>query len=233
MKEKPIVQFTDLFFSYDKVPILENVNIKIFPGEFIGIIGPNGGGKTTLLKLIMGFLKPIQGTITREDLKIGYVPQTNRLDKLFPITVFELVLMGIMDEARWFGKFSKENKEKAYQALERLQLLPHADKTFGSLSGGLAQRALIARALVSDPEILLLDEPTASIDTETKKKIYEILGELKGTITILMVTHDLNIAIEKVERILMVEKSVSSLTPKEVCKHFGVGLYHTPLKELK
>lgn len=233
MKDKPLIQIKDLHFSYDKNSILENVNLTILPGEFIGIIGPNGGGKTTLLKLIMGFLKPNQGRIEKKELKIGYVPQTNRLDKLFPITVFELVLMGIMEEAGWFGKFSKSNKQKAYHALERLQLLPHADKTFGSLSGGLAQRALIARALVSDPEILLLDEPTASIDVETKKKIYEILGEIKGNITILMVTHDLNVAIEKVGRILMVEKSVTSLTPKEVCKHFAVGLYHTPLKELK
>ncbi len=228
MKDTAIL-IEKLDFSYDKPLILKDINLKIKKGEFIGIIGPNGGGKTTLLRLIMGFLKPTKGKIDLFGSCIGYVPQTNRLDKFFPITVLELVLMGMISDSLWFGSFPKEKKEKARLVLQKLQLLSYAEKTFGSLSGGLAQRALIARALVSDPDLLLLDEPTASIDNDTKLIIYKILEELKGTKTILMVTHDLKTAIEKVERVLLVERTVSSLSPPEVCKHFAFGLYHTPL----
>lgn len=223
----------DLEFSYDKTPILENVQISIKKGEFVGIIGPNGGGKTTLLKVLMGFLKPSRGKVSLFSKAVGYVPQVNRLDKLFPITVLELVLMGMIKESRWFGSFSKKNKEKAEEMLEKLHLTAYSDKSFGSLSGGLAQRALIARALISDPDLLFLDEPTASIDAETKQRIYSLLEEIKGRKTILMVTHDLTAAVEKVERILCVEKNVNSFSPSEVCGHFAVGLYHPPLKGKK
>lgn len=231
MRQKAIL-IEDLDFSYEKTPILENVQIQIEKGEFLGIIGPNGGGKTTLLKLIMGFLKPVKGKIRILEGKkhsIGYVPQTNQLDKFFPITVLDLVLMGMIPEAKWFGFFSKKNHDTALAMMEKLDLLEHKDKTFGSLSGGLAQRALIARALVSDPDFILLDEPTASIDSETKQKIYDLLDELKGNKTILMVTHDLKTAVERVERVICVEKSVTSFKPGQICEHFALGLYHSPL----
>jgi zinc transport system ATP-binding protein len=229
------ISIENLDFSYEKANVLENVTLEIKKGEFVGIIGPNGGGKTTLLKIIMGFLKPDSGKVTlfgagNKQCRIGYVPQTNRLDKFFPITVLELVLMGLIPEAKWFGSFSQKNTEKGLEMLKKLGMEIHAEKTFGSLSGGLAQRALIARALIADPDLLLLDEPTASIDPETKQTIYELLEEIKGKKTVLMVTHDLKTASERVERIIVVEKTVSSLSTQEICQHFAIGLYHPPLR---
>lgn len=239
MSEKAIV-VESLEFAYEKTTVLENVGFSIKKGEFVGIIGPNGGGKTTLLKLIMGFLKPDRGEILlfgsspkNERKRMGYVPQTNAFDKYFPITVVELVLMGSITKSLWFGAYPKEMKERALALLEKLQLSSYKDKTFGSLSGGLAQRALIARALLSDPDLILLDEPTASIDPETRQKIFDLIDEMKGKKTILMVTHDLKTAIEKVERVLCVERTVNSLKAQEICEHFALGLYHSPLVGIK
>ncbi len=222
-------------FAYDKLPILQKVNFQIQEGEFIGIIGPNGGGKTTLLKLLMGFLTPLKGNITLLGLdpkkarkKIGYVPQTNRLDKSFPITVMDIVLTGLVF-ASWFGSYPLSVKKEALILMEKLSLIPYKDEPFGSLSGGLVQRTLIARALLCNPPLLFLDEPIASIDPQTKEKIFGLIEEIRGKKTILMVTHDLSTAIEKVDRLLCVEREVSPIGTKEVCEHYALGLYHPPL----
>lgn len=237
---KPIIRFEDLCFSYQNSSVLDEVTFSVNPGEFIGIFGPNGGGKTTLLKLIMGFLKPSFGKIeiigklaqlARN--QIAYVPQNLRFDRQFPISVFELVLSGRLSHLPWYGKFRQEDIQIAEQMIEKLNLKNVKSQSFGTLSGGQAQRALIARALVSEPEILLLDEPTAGVDSQAEEEIYKILSELKGKITILMVTHHLHTAINQVERVLLVRKNVISLKPEEVCEHFAIGLYHPPLIKLK
>ncbi len=225
-----LLQLCDIDFSFEKELVLENITLSINQGEFIGIIGPNGGGKTTLLKIILGFLKPLKGNISFliPETKISYVPQINVNDRAFPITLFEVVLMGLVKP---YGKYTQKDKEKALQTLENLELTEHKDKMFGELSGGLAQRTLFARALVKDPDLILLDEPTANIDQKAKLQIFEIIQKLKGIKTILMVTHELNVIIEKVDRIFCVEKQVSALLPHDVCEHFALGLYHAPLKK--
>ena len=221
--------------------MLTDITFQVYPGEFIGLIGPNGGGKTTLLKLILGFLKPsrgiikvlgkVPGTQPGKSSPIGYVPQATRLDRDFPITVGEVVLSGLTFHLPWHRMFRKEDLKAAREALEKIGL-PHLWKhPFGTLSGGQAQRVLIARALVSKPELLLLDEPTASVDSQAEADIYSLFQQLKGHITILMVTHDLGAALEQVERILCVQRNVVSLKPEEVCKHFAFGLYHMPLMD--
>ncbi len=222
------IEIEDLFFSYERIHLLQRVSLKIKEGEFIGIMGPNGGGKTTLLKLIMGFLTPTAGKI-RVRGKIGYVPQVQKTDRDFPVTVSELILLGALSKTTFLGTYPIEVKEQAHQLMERLGLLPHKHKVFGALSGGLAQRTLLARALLSDPDLLLLDEPTANIDVTSSKVIFEMLKELKDKKTILLVTHDLKTIIERVDRVLCVQGDVSSFLPKEVCEHFALGLYHTPL----
>jgi zinc transport system ATP-binding protein len=222
------IEIENLFFSYESTHILQKVCFQARKGEFIGIIGPNGGGKTTLLKLLMGFLTPTSGKIRVEG-KIGYVPQVNRTDRDFPITTSELILLGALSKTTFWGIYPAEIQEKAAVLIDRLGLKNHQDQVFGSLSGGLAQRALLARALLSDPDLLLLDEPTANIDAASTKVIFEILEEIKGVKTILIVTHDLKTIIERVDRVLCVQSEVSSLLPKEVCEHFAFGLYHTPL----
>lgn len=237
--QKPSIRFDHVSFSYQGSPVLRDVSFDVYPGEFIGMIGPNGGGKTTLLKLILGFLKPSQGTIqiprekTEEhphaSLRLAYVPQSVRFDRYFPISVEEVVLSGLISKLPWFGLFRTKEKQAARDALDRMGLSHLADQAFGTLSGGQAQRVLIARALVSQPDVLLLDEPTASVDMQAESDIYALLSKLKGKMTILMVTHDLKAAIDQVERVFCIQGGVLSLQPEEVCKHFAFGLYHMPL----
>lgn len=232
----PVIKIKNLKFFYEKASILNEVHLEIKKGEFIGIFGPNGGGKTTFLKLLMGFLKPSEGSISVFGMSpkaarchIGYAPQAASFDKQFPISVLELVLMGCLSETRWWGGYSAKTKEKAKRALKKVGMLEQQHAPFGSLSGGQAQRALIARALVGEPELLLLDEPTASIDPEAEKEIHQLLMDLKGSMTILMVTHDLQAIMNKAERLLCIHREVTSFLPKEVCEHFAMGLYHAPL----
>lgn len=233
---KKVIDVKDLSFAYQDTPILQGLSFEVFKGEFIGIIGPNGGGKTTLLKLLMGFLEPQAGHIqilgkspTTIQTQIAYVPQVLRYDKQFPISVYELVLMGRLSRLPWFGKYSQQDRKAVERSLERVNLLEFKDAPFGTLSGGQSQRALIARALVSEPKILFLDEPTASVDPQAEADIYELLNSLKSSMTILVVTHDLNTAIKVVERIFCVQRQLISLLPEEVCEHFAMGLYHPPL----
>lgn len=223
-----MIEIDDLSFSYDSTDVLEKVSLRIEKGEFVGIIGPNGGGKTTLLKLLMGFLKPTLGRVSVAG-KIGYVPQVQRTDRDFPITLHELVLLGALSKATFWGAFPETVKRRANELIDRLGLAPHKNKAFGSLSGGLAQRAFLARALLSDPDVLLLDEPTSNMDGASSGAIYELLEPLRGKKAILLVTHDLKTIIEQVDRVLCVQRGVSSFLPKEVCAHFALGLYHTPL----
>lgn len=232
-----IIEVSDLDFSYEKALVLQHVNVSIFQGEFIGIFGPNGGGKTTFLKLLMGFLKPNKGKILLFDMqpkaarkRVGYVPQVARYDRQFPISVLELVLMGCLSEAYWWGGYRADAKKKAVHALSRVGLADKQEQAFGTLSGGQAQRALIARALVNDPELLLLDEPTASVDPNAEKEIYQILSELKNAMTIVMVTHDLQAIVPKVDRLICVNRDATPYKPAEVCEHFALGLYHPPIR---
>jgi zinc transport system ATP-binding protein len=222
-------------FKYQNRSILEDVNLKIKENDFIGIIGPNGGGKTTLIKLIIGLLKPSSGKITTLshdpiDVRssIGYVPQVTNVDRDFPITLFDLVLLGAISK-KLFG-YSLEIKEKVNYILNEMNIYHLKNKPFGSLSGGEAQKALIARALICDPKILALDEPTANIDMKSEQKILDLISKNKET-TILMVSHDLEIIINKAKKIIFVQKNVSSRLPEEVCEHFALGLYHKPYLE--
>jgi zinc transport system ATP-binding protein len=231
------VSFKRIFFAYEQEPVLKDVSFTVMPGEFIGLIGPNGGGKTTLLKLIMGFVRPQSGLIEvfgkppcSALAEIAYVPQNLRYDRQFPISVLELVLSGRLSRLPWYGAHSQEDYQAAADALEQVGMLSFRDHSFGTLSGGQAQRALIARALVSHPKLLLLDEPTASVDSQAESDIYKILRGLQGKMTIIMVTHNLKVAIDMVERVLCVQREVISLLPQEVCEHFTMGLYHAPLQ---
>ncbi len=231
------VQLQNVSFSYSDASVLKNVSFKVEEGEFIGIIGPNGGGKTTLLKLILGILGPDTGDIqvlgsppSASVSHVAYVPQGLRYDRQFPISVMELVLSGRLSRLPWYGQYSSEDKRAAKEALDLVGMFPFKDRAFGDLSGGQTQRALIARALVSEPRLLLLDEPTAHVDAQAEALIYSILKELQKKMTVLMVTHDLRVAIDIVDRVLCVQGGVISLLPQEVCEHFALGLYHTPLK---
>ena len=227
-----VLKVEDLDFAYGKVQILHSVNFEIERGEFIGIIGPNGGGKTTLLRLMMSLLRPKRGRVISKGSTIGYVPQAHQFDPQFPISTLDVVLMGILRRLKWYGSFSKEDREKAYLALEQVGLSDLATKSFALLSGGQKQRAIFARALVAEPEILFLDESFAFCDVPTKKVLQEELMRLntKQNMTICMVTHDLEQAVDLVDRVLCVQREVTAFKSADVCEHFAMGLYHTPLK---
>lgn len=236
---EPAVSVKNLSFSYQDMSVLKDISFDIQQGQFIGIIGPNGGGKTTLLKLLLGFLKSPPGKIQifRQNpiaarRYVAYVPQSLRFDKQFPISVIELVLQGRLSHLPWYGCFSKKDKDIALDALNRVGLSDLQHRPFGSLSGGQSQRALIARALASEPRLLLLDEPTASVDAQAEADIYHILKKLQGDITILMVTHNLQAAIELVENVICVQHTAFTLDPQQVCEHYTFGLYHAPLIKL-
>lgn len=194
----PIVEIKNVAFAYNGVPVLENVSLDIKQGDFIAMIGPNGGGKTTLLKLVLGLLKPDRGHILvggqssrRASSSIGYVPQDVDINRNFPITVMDVVLMGKLNPKRRWAWKSASNRKEALAALEKMQMTALADKRIGELSGGQRQRVFIARALVTQPKLLLLDEPTASIDTRGQADFFKLLKEFNTEITILVVSHDL------------------------------------------
>ena len=223
-----VVECKEVDFAYNGLSVLRKVTLTLTQGEFVGVIGPNGGGKTTLLKLIAGLLKPGRGEVIRCE-KVAYVPQSLPFDRRFPISALELVLTGTLSRLPWHGAYSKESRVQAMAALERVGLADRAQTPFGTLSGGQMQRVLIARALVDGPELLLLDEPTANIDIEATQLLRQLLQELRGQVTIAMVTHDLHTAIHDVDRVICVQNEVYGLLPEQVCEHFAVGLYHTPL----
>jgi len=212
-KEHDIV-FEQVYFSYDGDPILADVNLTIDRGEFIGIIGPNGGGKTTLLRLILGLLTPDSGIIRvfgqppkTVSYRIGYVPQQLQFDSRFPATVFDIVRMGQIGRRR-LGRGSAKEKQAAEEALAAVDLSPYADQSFAELSGGQRQRALIARALAADPHLLLFDEPTANVDSTAGEKLYQILAELNKRMTILVVSHDIGFVNHHISSVVCVNHQV-------------------------
>jgi len=233
--KRPLYKLENLSFAYDQHPVLKEATAEIFDGEFIGIIGPNGGGKTTLLNLLMGFLHPTAGSITLKDHppgvgrdEIGFVPQALRFDTQFPITLEEVVTMGALKNQRLFHGPSRKDRQEARAMIDKLGLTPLKDRPFGTLSGGQMQRTLVARALIGHPKILLLDEPTASIDFESQATLFSQLRELKGSLTILMVTHQIQPILKDVDRLLCVQTTLSSLAPEKVCEHYAMGVYHAP-----
>jgi len=194
----PPIQLRDVSYSYGQTPVLESVNLRLDDGDFLGIIGPNAGGKTTLLKIVLGLLKPDSGTVSvfgRSPAEnrgvIGYVPQYARFDASFPISVLDTVRMGRLGIGR--RERSRESRAAALAVLERVDLGGMAGEQIGQLSGGQLQRVLIARALASEPRILLLDEPTASVDTRIGRSVYELLERLSEQMTIVLVSHDIGV----------------------------------------
>ncbi len=197
-----VISLEDISFNYGDKQILTNVNLDIPRGAFIGLIGPNGGGKTTLIHIILGLLKPDYGTIkllnepidTFKDWNhIGFVSQkSNSFNKGFPATVYEVVAMGLTAKIGYFKFFKKQHKAKVLEAVNQVGMTDYLYENIGDLSGGQQQRVFIARALVSNPELLILDEPTVGVDYKNVERFYELLYELnrKENITLLLVTHD-------------------------------------------
>jgi zinc transport system ATP-binding protein len=207
------IELKDVQFSYENNTVLRNVNLSIEQGDFLGIIGPNGGGKTTLLNLMLGILKPDRGTIRilghdPHDVshRMGYVPQSTDLHRHFPISIMDVVLMGRLTRSRIGRRYSKQDREKAREVLEKVGMWEHRHVSIGKVSGGQRQRVFIARALATDPDILFLDEPTSSLDPEFEIDLYGFLRELNQRVTIVVITHDIGVISRHMKSIACVNK---------------------------
>mgnify|MGYP000041230022 CR=1 FL=1 len=218
-----VVELENVWFSYDGLSVLEDVCIRVDERDFLSIVGPNAGGKTTLLKVILGLLKPTKGTVrvfgqpaAKARSRIGYMPQHTSLDPLFPVNVLDVVLMGRLGNGKRFGYYGKADREAAVDVLRKVGLYDVRLRSFAALSGGQRQRVLIARALVSDPELLLLDEPTANIDGAVESEFFEILSSLNENMTIALVTHDLGFVSSYVKRVACVNRRVKVHPTSEI-----------------
>jgi zinc transport system ATP-binding protein len=210
-----VITVENLTFAYSNTPVLKDVNLHIRDKEFVWIVGPNGGGKTTLLKLMLGLLQPDAGSIRIFDRPpekgrkfIGYMSQSVSLDRQFPATVTDVVGMGRLGSGARFVRFSRGDREATLKALKDVGMEKYAGESFSSLSGGQQRRALIARALASQPRILLLDEPTANLDLAAEKELYELLNQLNRQLTIVLVSHDPAFVSDFVKRVVCVNREV-------------------------
>jgi zinc transport system ATP-binding protein len=216
--ETPVVVMRRVSFAYDRMPVLEDVNLTIGPRESVSIVGPNGGGKTTLLKLILGLVPPAAGEIRvfgrapdRVRGRVGYMPQNLQYDPQFPVTVMDVVLMGRLGGGGLVGTlgwYAKADRRAALAALAEVAMQEHARRPFAELSTGQQQRVLIARALCAGPELLLLDEPTSNVDARIEAQLLEILGELNRRMAIVMVSHDLGFVLDMVRTVVCVNRRV-------------------------
>ena len=207
---KKIIECKNVNFSFTKERILYNVDWTIYQGDFWAIIGPNGGGKSTLARLLVGLLNPTSGEVLKDSaLHIGYVPQNTFLNRHFPISTLEVVMMGFL-KSGFFGGFLPKNAKKiAMELLEQFHLESFAHKKIGELSGGQRQRVLIARALCGNPNLLVLDEPTASVDRQNQKKIYDLLQKINQEKTIIIISHDISILLGYAKKALYVNGEVT------------------------
>jgi len=193
-----IVELKNIVAGYDDEVILKNVNLTIFENDFIGVIGPNGGGKTTLVKVIIGLLKPVSGEIMynaagnigNSGKLIGYLPQINKTDRKFPITVKDVVLSGLADGKNVLRKTSKAEKEKVFELLSKSGIAHLAKRNIGDLSGGQLQRVFLCRAIIADPKLLILDEPNTYVDNQFESELYQTLRELNQKMAIMIISHD-------------------------------------------
>ena len=207
MKSDIAVRFDSVFFSYsdvaeNRLQVLENASFHIHKGEFVAMVGPNGSGKTTVLKLLFGLETPSAGKIEVTGSNLAYVSQHIPADNLFPITVLDTVRMGLLRPFKGYSRNSPQEKAAVAEALEKTGIADLAAKPYRSLSGGQKRRALVARALAAKPQLLVLDEPTANMDSESELLLYKTLGAYKGAMTILIVTHDTESVASLTDRVL-------------------------------
>lgn len=228
-----IIQISNLSAGYDGKTVLSNVDLNVYEHDFLGIIGPNGGGKTTLIKCILGLHRANQGNIRfykdgKEvpEITMGYLPQYNSIDKKFPISVYDVVLSGLSKQKSIFRRYNPEQHEQVRHIITRMGLDGLEKRAIGQLSGGQLQRALLGRALVSNPEVVILDEPNTYIDKRFEAKLYSLLEEINKERAIILVSHDIGTVLKNVKTIACVNEKVHYHPHTEVPtewleEHFG------------
>ncbi len=232
-----VIDLKDVWVSYGNVPVLEAVDLVVEDRDFLAIIGPNGGGKSTLLKVILGLIKPDRGSVKllgedprRTRKYAGYVPQYISSNLEFPINVWEVVLMGCLGHKGPFRGYDEEDKKAAYEALKVVDMLDYRDRQIGELSGGQKQRVFIARSLVTHPKLLILDEPSTGIDSKRQKEFYELLNRLKSEIAILLVTHDMSAVSVYVDKVACLNRRLHYHNSKELSPDDLEAAYQCPVE---
>lgn len=231
-----IIRIENMWAGYEDEIVLEDINLTVKEEDFIGLIGPNGGGKTTLMRVLLGIIRPVRGSVSIMGKQpaqgrqyIGYVPQLIDFDRSFPISVFDVARMGRLSHRKPLRRFTKQDDEITMAALEDVDLVDLRDRSIGDLSGGQRQRVLIARALASEPKVLLLDEPTSSIDPEVSSNVYELLQKLNEKLTILLVSHDMNAITSYVKTIGCVSRKLFYHGEKAVTAEMLEQAYECPI----
>jgi len=233
----PVVEISDVTFGYPpdpgRDPVLQNVHLEVFKDDFLGIVGPNGGGKTTLLKLMLGLVLPHKGQVRvlgaaprRVRARIGYVPQHAQVDASVPADVLDVVLMGRLSHSLWGPKYSSRDVAKARDALAQTGTEALARRPIGTLSGGQRQRVLIARALAGDAELLLLDEPTAGVDVHMERGLFDLLRKMNETIPIVMISHDVSFVSSKLKRVACLNRTLTCHAAHDVTDEIVASMYH-------
>lgn len=232
----PVIQIENLWAGYDHEAVIEDVNLTVYRGDFIGLIGPNGGGKSTLLKVILGIVPPLRGKISilgksvqEARQHIGYMPQSVENDLVFPVKVWDVVRMGRVGKRGLLRPYTQEDDDIVAEAIRQVDLESMCQKSISELSGGQRQRVYIARALAASPEILLLDEPTASVDMQVSQSIYELLHKLNEKITIVLISHDMTAVSSYVKTIGCINRRLFYHGEKQITPDMLEAAYQCPV----
>ena len=229
-----IVELIDVEAAYNGELVLEKINLQIYKNDFIGIIGPNGGGKTTLVKTILKLIKPTNGKVITKnennlETSIGYLPQVHNIDTKFPISVKDVILSGLISKKNLIGRYSKEEKNRAHEIMQMMHVSEFSHKTIGELSGGQMQRVFLGRSIISSPQLLILDEPNTYVDNQFEGELYEMLKELNKRMAILIVSHDVGMISSYVRSIACVNK-ILHYHPSNIISQEQLNAYNCPIQ---
>ena len=232
-----IIEVRSVTAAYQTKIVLYDISLTVWENDFLGIIGPNGGGKTTLLKIVLGLLKPLQGQVLFYEsgnpvstFKIGYLPQVNQIDKRFPISVREVVASGLMSEKKIMRTFSSEQCQQIDEVIGWIGLSHLSKRPIGELSGGELQRVLLGRAIVSHPKALILDEPNTYVDKRFESRLYELLAEINRNTAIILVSHDVGTILPLVKNIACVNETLHYHEGNCLTEEWLEDAYHCPVE---
>ena len=232
-----LIDIVDVTAAYGTKTVLRNISLTVWEDDFLGIIGPNGGGKTTLLKVILGLLQPVKGSILFYDkgeqvstLRIGYLPQLNQIDKKFPISVREVIASGLVSEKPLFRSFNAAQKERVEEVIGKMGLEGLAERPIGDLSGGQLQRVLLGRSIVSRPQVLILDEPNSYVDKRFESHFYKLLEDINKESAVILVSHDIGTVLAMVKNIACVNETLHYHSGADVSAEWLGDKYACPIE---